>query len=207
MCGSAYKNKGVQLLLDGVDYYLPEPDRRRERRASTSTATRPRSPGLDDPSKPLVMLAFKLEDGRYGQLTYVRVYQGTLRRATPSSTCAPSKKVKVGRIVRMHSNEMEDIEDACAGDIVRPVRRRLQLRRHLHGRHRQHGHDLDVRARAGHQADAIKPKDSKSQINMARRSSASPRRTRPSDLRGRENPARPSSAAWASCTSRSTSSA
>ncbi|MCK6573898.1 elongation factor G [Myxococcota bacterium] len=116
MCGSAYKNKGVQLLLDGVDYYLPNPTDvsndgvdldRNEAPVTLST----------DPSKPLVMLAFKLDDGRYGQLTYVRVYQGTLKKGDTIINMRNKRKVKVGRIVRMHSNEMEDIEDTCAGDL------------------------------------------------------------------------------------------
>jgi elongation factor G len=116
MCGSAYKNKAVQLLLDGVDYYLPNPLEvenggvdldRHEAPVTLST----------DPKKPLVMLAFKLDDGRYGQLTYVRVYQGTLKKGDTIINMRNKRKVKVGRIVRMHSNEMEDIEDTCAGDL------------------------------------------------------------------------------------------
>jgi elongation factor G len=116
MCGSAYKNTAVQLLLDGVDYYLPNPLEvenggvdldRHEAPVTLST----------DPKKPLVMLAFKLDDGRYGQLTYVRVYQGTLKKGDTIINMRNKRKVKVGRIVRMHSNEMEDIEDTCAGDL------------------------------------------------------------------------------------------
>ena len=115
--GSAYKNKGVQLLLDAVTSYLPSPPE------VTNTAL-----DLDkeeaevtvetDPSKPLVMLAFKLEDGRYGQLTYVRVYQGTLKKGDSIFNMRTGKKVKVGRLIRMHADEMQDIDDTCAGDIV-----------------------------------------------------------------------------------------
>ncbi len=117
LIGSAYKNKGVQPLLDAVLRYLPSPlniknealdlDRDEERIILGSS-----------PDLPLVMLAFKLEVGRYGQLTYVRLYQGTLNRGDTISNTRTGKRVKVGRLVRMHADEMEEIESAAAGDIV-----------------------------------------------------------------------------------------
>ena len=115
--GSAYKNRGVQRMLDGVIDFLPCP-------------TDVENTGLDIkndeaevvvPSSqegPMISLAFKLEDGRYGQLTYLRVYQGVLKKGDFIYNSRNGKKVKVGRLVRMHSDEMEDIESATAGDIV-----------------------------------------------------------------------------------------
>ncbi|MDT8336181.1 MAG: EF-Tu/IF-2/RF-3 family GTPase, partial [Desulfurivibrionaceae bacterium] len=71
-----------------------------------------------DPKKANVSLAFKLEDGRYGQLTYVRVYQGRITKGDTLVNVRTGKKFKVGRLVRMHSNEMEEIEASESGDIV-----------------------------------------------------------------------------------------
>jgi elongation factor G len=117
LLGSAYKNKGVQLLLDGVNDYLPNP---------TEVVNTAVDLGNDeaevviptDRTKPLVALAFKLEDGRYGQLTYIRVYEGTLKKGDTIYNMRTNKKHKVGRLIRMHAAEMQDIEDTCAGDIV-----------------------------------------------------------------------------------------
>jgi elongation factor G len=117
MCGSAYKNKGVQTLLDGVGMYLPNPtevkneghdQKNNEAKVVLESA----------PNKPFVGLAFKLEDGRYGQLTYMRIYQGTVRKGDFIYNSSNDKKVKVPRLVRMHSNEMNDITESSAGDIV-----------------------------------------------------------------------------------------
>jgi elongation factor G len=115
--GSAYKNKAVQKLLDGVVDYLPDP-------------TQVVNEGLDlakdeekvvltiDNDKPTVALAFKLEDGRYGQLTYLRIYQGRLQRDMFITNMRTKKDHRIGRLVRMHSDEMEDIDAAGSGDIV-----------------------------------------------------------------------------------------
>ena len=115
--GSAYKNKGIQPLLDAVTYYLPNPteitnkaldlDKNEEPVVLTSNA--------DDP---VVSLGFKLEDGKYGQLTYVRIYQGTLKKGGELYNTRSRKKFKVGRLVRMNSAEMEDISEGGPGDIV-----------------------------------------------------------------------------------------
>jgi elongation factor G len=117
MMGSAYRNKGVQMLLDAVLTYLPNPTEV-ENHALDQANNEARVPITTDKNSALVVLAFKLEDGRYGQLTYVRIYEGTLKKGDAIFNARTGKKVKVGRLVRMHSNEMEDITEASAGDIV-----------------------------------------------------------------------------------------
>jgi len=115
--GSAYKNKGVQLLLDSVVRYLPNPTEVENTAVDLSADEAP-IVLPSDPQKPLVALAFKLEEGRYGQLTYTRVYQGTLAKGGNIENMRSGKRHKVGRLVRMHADSMEDIESASAGDIV-----------------------------------------------------------------------------------------
>ena len=120
--GSAYKNRGVQPLLDGVLAYLPNPTEvTNEAFVPTEDEDAEAEQTVvieNDPNGPLIALAFKLEDGRYGQLTYVRVYSGTLEKNGFIVNQRTGKKVKVGRLVRMHSDEMEDIDSGEAGDIV-----------------------------------------------------------------------------------------
>ncbi|MCB1162911.1 MAG: elongation factor G [Candidatus Krumholzibacteriia bacterium] len=117
--GSAYKNRGVQLLMDGLVRYLPDPTEV-ENEALRLDKENGESKFVvsNDPSDPLLALAFKLEDGLYGQLTYIRLYQGTLRKGDTLVNVRTGKKVKVGRLVRMHASTMEDIEGASAGDII-----------------------------------------------------------------------------------------
>lgn len=115
--GSAYKNKGVQLLLDAVASYLPNPSEINNRALDLDNNEAEVALSSDE-NKPLVALAFKLEDGRYGQLTYMRVYQGSLKKGEFITNVVNGKKVKVPRVVHMHADEMEDVTEAKAGDIV-----------------------------------------------------------------------------------------
>jgi len=117
MTGSAYKNKGVQLLLDAVTYYLPSPDEK-ENIALDQNNAEAKLVLKSDSDLPFVGLAFKLDEGRYGQLTYMRIYQGRVKKGDVIFNSANDKKVKVPRLVQMHADEMTDIEEAQAGDIV-----------------------------------------------------------------------------------------
>jgi len=117
MCGSAYKNKGVQLLLDAVRDYLPNPAEV-VNEALDQKNNEAKLVLESNPDKPFVGLAFKLEDGRYGQLTYIRIYQGRIAKGEFIFNQSNQRKVKIPRIVRMHSNEMNDVAEASAGDIV-----------------------------------------------------------------------------------------
>jgi len=115
--GSAYKNKAVQKLLDGVVDYLPDPTEV-VNEAHDLAADEAKVVLSIDNDKPTVALAFKLEDGRYGQLTYLRIYQGKLSRDMFITNMRTKKDHRVGRLARMHSDEMEDIDAAGSGDIV-----------------------------------------------------------------------------------------
>ncbi len=116
MLGSAYKNKGVQPLLDGVASFLPCPA---DVSSQALDMDRDEAPVTlqPDTKAPAVALAFKLEDGIYGQLTYIRVYQGILTKGTTVINVRNQRKIKIGRLVRMHANQMEDIEAIPAGHI------------------------------------------------------------------------------------------
>ena len=115
--GSAYKNKGIQPLLDAVTYYLPNPTEITNKALNLDKNEEP-VVLTSNPDDPVVSLGFKLEDGKYGQLTYVRIYQGTLKKGGELYNTRSRKKFKVGRLVRMNSAEMEDISEGGPGDIV-----------------------------------------------------------------------------------------
>ena len=115
--GSAYRNKGVQPLLDAVVRYLPDPSEV-ENVALDLENQNERVILKSDHSAPLVALAFKLEEGAYGQLTYIRIYQGKIRKGEEVYNSRMKKTFKVGRLIRMHADSMVDITEAGAGDIV-----------------------------------------------------------------------------------------
>ena len=118
--GSAFKNRGVQPLLDAITRYLPSP-----LDAVPSQAT-----DLDsgekltlecDPDKPTIAMAFKLTEEQFGQLTYTRIYQGSLNKGDQIVNSRTGRKLRVGRMVRMHSNDRENTDHAEAGDIIAMV--------------------------------------------------------------------------------------
>jgi elongation factor G len=115
--GSAYKNKGVQPLLDAVTHYLPDPTEVANEALSLDEDEERFSVEVSREGK-LMALAFKLEEGRFGQLTYIRLYHGTLKKGDTIYNSRTGQETRVGRLVRMHADEMEDISSASAGDIV-----------------------------------------------------------------------------------------
>ena len=127
MMGTALKNKGVQPLLDGAVKYLPNPTQI-DNFAIDSSKTKINEDGDEvefkvklNPERsdrhPFVGLAFKLEQGKFGQLTYVRVYQGEVKRGDTVWNTRNGKKARLSRLVQMHSNKMEDVDRVTAGDI------------------------------------------------------------------------------------------
>jgi len=116
LMGSAYRNKGVQPLLDAVVHYLPCPSDVENTALDMENEEAPVRL-VPDADLPVAALAFKLEDGQYGQLTYIRVYQGMIAKGSTIVNARTGKKVKVGRVVRMHASQMEDIEAIPAGYI------------------------------------------------------------------------------------------
>ena len=117
LCGSAFKNKGVQPLLDAVVAYLPSPiDRGAIKGTDYKTGEETdRKPGDD---QPLSLLAFKIMDDPYGVLTFARVYSGTLSKGQALLNSTRDKNERVGRMVLMHANNREEIAEAYSGDII-----------------------------------------------------------------------------------------
>ena len=117
LCGSAFKNKGVQPLLDAVCDYLPSPlDRPAIKGIDVKTGGETTRPSSD--TEPLALLAFKLMDDQYGVLTFCRIYSGVLSKGTSLLNSTRDKTERVGRMVLMHANNREEIAEAHAGDIV-----------------------------------------------------------------------------------------
>jgi elongation factor G len=133
MCGTAFKNKGVQPLLDAVVRYLPAPSEREmtaidvrqteaARRAGELTEGEVvRATLSDNPEDPLVAMAFKTVVEQFGQLTYFRLYQGKIVKGESYTNARTGKKVRFGRLLKMHANDREDIDVAQAGDIIAVV--------------------------------------------------------------------------------------
>ncbi|MDZ7958662.1 MAG: elongation factor G [Aulosira sp. DedQUE10] len=112
LLGSAFKNKGVQNLLDAIALYLPSPIDREVVKTVESVSLYP------NPDDPLVALAFKLTVESFGQLTYTRIYSGTLKQGDTVYNSRTGQRVQIGRLVRMHANKREEVKFAEAGDIV-----------------------------------------------------------------------------------------
>ncbi|BAY26697.1 translation elongation factor G [Calothrix sp. NIES-2100] len=112
LLGSAFKNKGVQNLLDAIALYLPSPVDREVVKTVESVSLYP------NPDEPLVALAFKLTVESFGQLTYTRIYSGTLKQGDTVYNSRTKQRVQIGRLVRMHANKREEVKVAEAGDII-----------------------------------------------------------------------------------------
>jgi elongation factor G len=125
LCGSAFKNKGVQLLLDAVVDYLPSPTEVppvRGLRVKSKTVTEEVAERQADDDEPFAALAFKIAVDPYvGQLTYLRVYSGSLKAGSMIWNAAKGRRERVGRLLRMHANQREDIEFCYAGDVIAAV--------------------------------------------------------------------------------------
>ena len=117
MIGSAYRNKGIQPLLDAINRYLPSP-LDREVYAKDHGNQGAELPLAPDPDAPLVAMAFKLVEEPFGQVTFVRIYQGTLSKGSFYYNTRQRKRTRISRILRIHADQKEDIDSASAGDIV-----------------------------------------------------------------------------------------
>jgi elongation factor G len=117
-CGSSFKNKGVQLVLDAVVDYLPNPTEVKPQPEVDLDGNETGTFAIVDPAKPLRALAFKIMDDRFGALTFTRLYSGTLSKGDTVLNTFTGKSERVSRLVEMHANSREEIESAQAGDIV-----------------------------------------------------------------------------------------
>jgi elongation factor G len=117
-CGSSFKNKGVQLVLDAVVDYLPSPIEVKPQPEVDLEGHETGEYAIVDPEKPLRALAFKIMDDRFGALTFTRIYSGTLKKGDSILNTATGKTERVGRMVEMHADSREEIDSAQAGDII-----------------------------------------------------------------------------------------
>ncbi len=117
-CGSAFKNKGVQLILDAVVDYLPNPTEVKPQPEIDLEGNETGEYAIVDPDRPLRALAFKIMDDRYGALTFIRIYSGIIEKGTTVLNTATGKTERIGRIVEMHADSREELDRAQAGDIV-----------------------------------------------------------------------------------------
>jgi elongation factor G len=117
-CGSSFKNKGVQLVLDAVVDYLPSPTEVKPQPEVDLEGNETGKYAIVDANKPLRALAFKIMDDRYGALTFVRLYSGKMTKGQNILNTFTGKEERISRIVLMHANSREELESASAGDIV-----------------------------------------------------------------------------------------
>ena len=118
LCGSAFKNKGIQLVLNAVVDYLPNPVDVKPQPETDIEGVETGNFAIADPDKPMRALAFKIMDDRYGALTFLRVYSGTISKGATVLNTATGRTERIGRIVEMHADSREDLNSAQAGDIV-----------------------------------------------------------------------------------------
>ncbi len=121
LCGSAFKNKGVQLVMDAVVDYLPNPVEVKPQPETDEEGIETGKFAIVDPEKPLRALAFKIMDDRFGALTFIRVYSGKLSKGMTILNSATGRTERIGRMVEMHADSREEISDAQAGDIIAVV--------------------------------------------------------------------------------------
>jgi len=117
-CGSAFKNKGVQLILDAIVDYLPNPTEVKPQPEVDLEGNETGEFAKVDPEAPLRALAFKIMDDRYGALTFTRIYSGTISKGDNVLNTATGKTERIGRLVELHADSREDIASAQAGDII-----------------------------------------------------------------------------------------
>ncbi|MEQ8659319.1 MAG: elongation factor G, partial [Gammaproteobacteria bacterium] len=117
-CGSSFKNKGVQLVLDGVIDYLPDPTQVEPQPEVDEEGNETGAVATVDPAYPLRALAFKIMDDRYGALTFLRIYSGKIEKGMTVLNSFTGKTERIGRIVEMHANSRNDVDSAQAGDII-----------------------------------------------------------------------------------------